>query len=221
MKKLLIGCLIVIVLGVIAFGVGGYFLYRAASPMVQSARDYVEKFGQIGELEKEVRTTGTYSAPANDELTQEQVDRFARVQLNMRSALGQRFAELDAKYKNVKAEAEPKREPSFTEMMSAFSDLANVFFDAKRAQVNALNQEKFSIAEYQWVRSRIYQAAGVELSTVIDFQKMVEAAKQGTGIDNINVPSTPMAAVPEKNRELVKPHVSKMDEWLPFAFFGL
>ena len=41
-KKLLAGCLVVLVLGVIVAVVGGYFLYRAASPMLQNARNYLE-----------------------------------------------------------------------------------------------------------------------------------------------------------------------------------
>ena len=33
---------------------------------------------------------------------------------------------------------------------------------ARRYQVDALNQEQFSQAEYCWVRDRIFQAAGMK-----------------------------------------------------------
>jgi hypothetical protein len=222
MKKLLIGCLIIIVLGIVGFVAAGYFLYRAASPMVENARNYLENVGKLGELEKDVRNTASFAPPSNDELSQTQVDRFVRVQQSVRTALGQRVDEIEAKYKHLKAEAEPKREPTFTEVMSALGDMVNLVVDAKRAQVNALNQESFSSSEYSWVRSRVYQAAGIELSSVIDFQKIAEAARQGTGVENIQVPDlTPSTAVPAKNRELVKPHMEQMDKWLPLAFFGL
>lgn len=221
MKKLLIGCLVILVLGGALLGVGAYFLYRAASPVVQNARDYFDRFSQLNELDKQIKNQSVYSAPQNGELSKEQVDRFTRVQDQMRATLGQRFDAIEEKYRHLKANADPPRQPTFGEMFSALGELAGVVTDARRAQVNALNQEGFSSTEYAWVKSRVYQAAGVELSGAIDFQKIAEAARKGTGIDAIRVPEQPLAAVPAKNRELVKPHVKRMDEWLPLAFFGL
>ena len=221
MKKLLIGCLVILVLGGVLFGVGAYYLYRAASPVLENARDYLDRFSQLGELEKQIKNQSPYAAPENGELTKEQVDRFTRVQAQVRTALGQRFDEIEEKYKHLKANADRSTQPTVGEMFSALGELAGVVTDARRAQVNALNQEGFSSAEYTWVRSRVYQAAGVELSGAIDFQRIAEAARKGTGIEGIRVPEAPLGAVPAKNRELVKPHVKQMDEWLPLAFFGL
>jgi hypothetical protein len=220
-KKLLVGCLVILVLGAILFGVGGYFLYRAASPVVQNAREYFDRFSQLGELEKQIANQTPFTAPPNGELTKEQVDRFARVQQHVRAALGQRFKEIDAKYNTMKAEADGTEQSSVREALSALGELGGLLIDARRAQVNALNQERFSSAEYSWVRARVYQAAGVEVTSGFDFQKMAEAARQGTGIDSIEVPDTPVVNVPAKNRALVKPHLEQMDEWLPLLFFGL
>ena len=221
MKKLLIGCLVILVLGGVLFAVGGYFLYRAASPIVQNARDYLDRFGQLGELEKQIANQTPYTAPQTGELTKEQVDRFARVQQLVRGALGQRFNEIDAKYNTMKAEADGTEQPSMREAFAALGELANVLVDARRAQVAALNQERFSSGEYAWVRARVYQAAGVEATSAIDFQKIAEAARKGTGIDSIEVPEAPVVNVPAKNRALVKPHLEQIDEWLPLLFFGL
>jgi hypothetical protein len=144
----------------------------------------------------------------------------------VRGALGQRFNEIEAKYKNLKynapkAEADGTEKPTIREAFSALGELAGVLLDARRAQVAALNQEHFSSAEYSWVRSHVYQAAGVEATSGFDFQKMAEAARKGTGIDAIEVPKTPIVNVPAKNRALVKPYLNHMDEWLPLLFFGL
>jgi hypothetical protein len=220
-KKLLVGCLVILVLGAILVGVGGYFLYRAASPVVQNARDYLDRFWQLGELEKQIANQTPFTAPENGELTKEQVDRFARVQQHVRGALGQRFNEIDAKYNTMKAEADGTEQPPVREALSALGELGGLLIDARRAQVNALNQERFSSAEYSWVRARVYQAAGVEVTSGFDFQKMAEAVRKGTGIDSIEVPDTPVVNVPAKNRALVKPHLEQMDEWLPLLFFGL
>jgi hypothetical protein len=51
-------------------------------------------------------------------------------------------------------------------------------------------------------------------------EKLAEAARKGTGIEGIEAPDIPIADVPAKNRELVKPFLSRMGEWLPLAFFG-
>jgi len=58
------------------------------------------------------------------------------------------------------------------EMMVALGDLANLFVQARRFQVDALNQERFSQAEYSWVRDRIFQAAGVHVTSTIDLRKL-------------------------------------------------
>ena len=102
--------------------------------------------------------------------------------------------------------------------------LGNVAVDARRFRADALNQERFSSEEYISVRSRVYQAAGVAASDFVDFQKIAEAVRNGTGIDVASPPGTPalkVIDVPEKNRELVKPYLNRIDEWLPLLFFGL
>jgi hypothetical protein len=220
-KKLLVGCLVILVLGGVLFGVGAYYLYRAASPVIQNARNVLDGFSQLGELEKDVKNQSSFAAPQSGELAQEQVDRFVRVQEHVRAALGQRFEEIEAKYEYLKANSDSSKQPSFGDFIGSLREMAGVVVDARRAQVAALNQQNFSSAEYAWVKSRVYQAAGVELSGAIDFEKMAEAARRGTGIDGIRVPDAPATAVPAKNRELVKPHMKRMDEWLPLAFFGL
>jgi hypothetical protein len=220
-QKFLIGCLVFLVLGAAALGVGAYFVYRAATPMIENARNAFEGFAKFNELEREIKNRSSYAAPPTGELAPEQVARFVRVQEYTRRALGQRIDEIEQKYEYLKKTTDASRQPSFTELMSSLRDMIGLFTDARRAQVDALNQEGFSSDEYSWVRARVYQAAGVELAGSIDFQRIADAAREGTGIDAIRVPDKPIADIPAKNRELVKPHMQRMDEWLPLAFFGL
>jgi hypothetical protein len=222
-KKLLVGCLVIAVLAGVLFAVGGYILYRAATPVFDSARGYLEGLGGIGELDKDIVNQSSYTAPASGELTQEQVERFARVQDSVRKALGQRMSEIEEKYKRFKVNAENREQPSIGDMLSGLNDIANVFMQARRFQVNALNEEKFSQAEYSWVRDRIFQAAGKEVVNRVDLKKIGEAVRDNTGInvDASRAPDVPLPPVPEKNRELVKPYLDRMDSWIPLAFFGL
>lgn len=221
MKKVLVGCLVVLVLCGIAAAAASYFLYRAASGVVERAQNYLEGMNELGELEKQITNRTSHVPPANNELTEEQVARFVRVQDSVRAALGQRVDEIEKKYEHLKANASSDAQPSITDMMTALGDLANLFVQARRFQVNALNQERFSQDEYSWVRDQIFQAAGVDVASRIDLRKIEESIRQKTGIDDIRAPEVPTLKVPEKNRELVKPHLDKMDKWIPLVFFGL
>jgi hypothetical protein len=221
MKKFVIGCLVVLVLAAVVVAAGSYFLYRAASPYIEDARNYVRGLSELGELEKEITNQSPHSPPSSGELTEAQVQRFARVHEHVRTALGQRMHEFEEKYKHLSSNNNTNREPSFTEMMSGLRDLANVFLEARRYQVEALNKEGFSQAEYSWVRLRVFEAAGVEVANMVDLSKLQQAIREGTGVDNITTPDLPKPDVPARNRELVKPYMDKFDEWLPLTFFGL
>jgi len=223
MKKLLFGCLGIVVLACILFAVGGFILYRAASPVLDSARSYLSNLSKINELDKDIANQSPYTAPASGELTEAQVQRFARVQDSVKNALGQRMTEIEEKYKRFKGNADNRQQPSLSDMVSALNDLANVLLQARHFQVTALNEEKFSRAEYSWVRDRVFQAAGKEVVNQVDLKKIEEQIRNNTGVnvDTSRAPSVPMAPVPEKNRELVKPYLDRMDSWIPLAFFGM
>jgi hypothetical protein len=218
-KKLLVGCLVILVLGVVLFVAGSYLLYRAASPMIQNARQYLTGFTQLEELEKQIANKTPYAAPANNELTEAQVQRFVRVQDNVRAALGKRVEEIEAKYEYMNSNQ--GREPTISEAFTAFTEMLNVFIEARRMQVAALNQEGFSQEEYSWVRDRVFQAGGVEIVNRIDFKQLEQVIREGTGAQDIETPEIPKVDVPEKNRALVKPHIERMDQWLPLVFFGM
>jgi hypothetical protein len=222
MKKLLFGCLGILVLAGILFAVGSYILYRAASPLVDSARGYLSDLAKIGELDKDIVNQSAFAPPVSGELTQAQVERFARVQESVQKALGQRMNEIEEKYKRFKVNAEKREQPSMGELLSGLSGIANVFMQARRFQVNALNEEKFSQAEYSWVRDRVFQAAGKEAVSYVDLKQIADAVRDNTGVsvDTSRTPSVPLPVVPEKNRELVKPYLDRMDRWIPLAFFG-
>ena len=223
MKKLLVGCLGILVLAAVLFAVGGYILYRAASPVLDSARNYLSNLSKISELDKEIVNQSPYSAPENSELTESQVQRFARVQDSVKQSLGQRMNEIEEKYKRFKGNSDNHEQPSFSDMISALNELAGVFTQARRYQVEALNKEKFSQAEYSWVRDRVFQAAGKEVVSVVDLKNIGEQIRNNTGgtVDVSRAPSVPLPPVPDKNRELVKPYLDRMDSWIPLAFFGL
>ena len=219
MKKLLGGCLVIIVIGVLGLAVAGYFGYRAVSPYIEQGREYVAGLKALPELDAQVEDQATYVPPENGELTRQQVERFARVQAHVRASLGARVDEIEKKYEGLKGSSD--RQPSPTQVFSALREFFGLFVDARRYQVEALNKEGFSQSEYDWVRARIYAAAGVQLTSGFDVRQLEEMLRSGQERVGLEPRQVDLPEVPQRNRELVKPYMKEVSNWLPLAFFGL
>ena len=81
------------------------------------------------------------------------------------------------------------------------SDISNIYMEARRAQVDALNGQKFSDAEYTWVRNRIYEAAGMEVASGIDLSQIEALARESAMKSNVRLPDIKKPNVPEANRQ--------------------
>jgi len=221
MKKLLGGCLIVIVIAFIGLGVAGYYAYRAAKPMIDSAGDYVARAREMVSIGDRINNQATFTPPVTGELTSSQVDRFIAVQSRVRSDMGERWGEIEAKSAGIQRRTRNNAtDLSLNELTSVFSDLANIYIEARKVQVNALNVHKFSDDEYAWVRRRVYAAAGVQLAHGIDMSRIEDIAR-GAQKNGMNIPDISVPEVPEANIRLVTPHVPKLKEWMPMAVLGL
>ena len=221
MKKLLTGCLIVLVIAMIGFGVAGYYAYRYARPMIESAGDYVSRAGELSQLGDRVANKAPYVPPTNGELTAAQVDRFVAVQGRVRSELDNRWTEIEVKSAEIRKKTEGNQSLSFADLRSMFSDVANIYIEARRAQVGALNIHKFSDGEYAWVKRRVYEAAGMEVASGLDFSALEDLAREGAQRASTKLPDMPMPEVPPANIALVKPHLAQLKEWIPMAVLGL
>ncbi len=218
MKKILFGCLIVLVIAMIGFAVAGYYAYRLAQPMIQSTGEFLDRARELSRLGDRVANQSTYVAPDDGELTEAQLDRFLAVQTRVRDELGARWAEIEKKSAEIREKTQDGRQLTFTEFTTVFSDLAGIYMDARREQVNALNVHKFSDSEYWWVRMRVYEAAGMEITSGIDLSKLEQMAKDN-GVRVELDKARPQ--VPEANIKLVRPHLVKLKESFPLAIVGL
>lgn len=218
MKKGIFGCLILFVLILVG---GGYAAYRF---LYLPGKAYVESFAQlkvVPELNAQVQNQSTFTPPANRELSGTQVERFIRAQRSIRTTLGARITELEAKYRTLgeRMKSESDR-PSVRETFTAFKDLMGLYVDAKRAQVAALNAEGLSLAEYEWTRARAYEAAGMPIDTSV--QQILDEVAAGR-VPDAEAVETPEATapVPETNRALVKPFTQELSESAALVFFAL
>jgi hypothetical protein len=218
LKKLLAGCLIVLVIACVGFAAAGYYAYRAMRPVIDNATTYMDKAREVVRLGDEITNKAQFTAPATGELTPAQVERFVAVQTRVRSELGDRWGEIEKKSAEIKAKADANRKDwTLSEFTSVFNDIAGIWIEARKAQVKALNIQKFSEAEYRWVRMRVYEAAGVQVAGNIDLSKIEQLA----GSQGVTVPKMELPEVPKKNIALVKPHIANIQEWIPMAALGL
>jgi hypothetical protein len=217
MNKFLLGCGILVGL----LGIGGmfgayFYLWKPAKSMVTE----VAKLQEIPKLNQQVRISTPFVPPADNTLTSEGVDRFVRTQNAMIKKLGARANQLAAKYELMQKNRQ-NYTPTWPELAGAYKDFAGLIVEAKRAQVEALNQSNFSLQEYEWTRQRIYEAAGLPIDmNIARLIREVSEGKLPSGDKFSSSAVTPMT-VPEKNRMLVTPYAKELVDRAVLVAFGL
>lgn len=216
MKKLAIGCGLVLVLtGAAAAGVA-YYLYRQVSLTIAQ----FSGFSDLPELEDGVRNKTAYTPPASEEVSESQIEKLAQVQTSVRQRLGQKFTEFEAKYKTLlqKQEATAVDVPA---IIAAYGDLASTWMEAKRSQIEALNAAGLSLEEYGWIREQAYRALGKPFVD-LDIGRFIADVKSGIAPETAGQlrgalePSGPVI-----NRERIEKFKKILEENLALASFGL
>ncbi|MDX1641925.1 MAG: hypothetical protein R3220_09530 [Balneolaceae bacterium] len=216
-KKIAVGCLVVALVVLIGGGLLTYnYVYKPVMGSVSSLQEIHEKNEQID-------NQSNYQPPADNELTEEQVERFVSVQRQIQSGIEERLAEFEQKYEELDAELQ-NREPTLTEIMNAWGDIVDLYSDAKQIQVEALNEHDFSLQEYRYVQQSFYSALGMELFSY-NIDQIAEAASQGNFNMNLEEYEKQQAEmeqqVPQINRELVSQYADSAESWLVFSWWGL
>jgi hypothetical protein len=216
MKKLAIGCLVVVVVGAAAAGGIVYYGYLK----VRSTVSQFAELAKVPEIEKGVRVQTPFSPPDSGALTAKQVDQLMTIQTRVRDRLGNSFATLQRTYKSLadKKDATLADAPA---LLSAYRDLAAAWLDAKRTQVEALNDAGISMAEYRWVRAQAYRALGIPFVDV-DFGRMAaQARRSGTVTAEMPPVGVPTTTAPAASLKLLEPHRKQLEDYIPLVAFGL
>jgi hypothetical protein len=218
MKKLAIGCGIVALLGIIGGAIATYYVVHKVTSTVA---DFAA-LGSIPDIEKQVQDTSVYSPPESGEFSDTQLTGLLAVQGAVRQKLGARFHDLDGKYRTL-SESLKHRDATVIDapaILAAYRDLARTYLDAKRWQVEALNAQHLSLAQYRWIRKQAYAAVGLP---VMDFD-------MGAVIDDLKAGRTPAQQKvdmvvgptgPEGNLKKVEPHRKALEDNAALAFLGL
>jgi hypothetical protein len=213
MKKLAIGCGVITLILLVGAGAGVWYL-------ANKARGYLRDLQALAEVDKNIANTASFTPPASGELTPQMVSRFAAVQDGMRSRLGARVQEITATQDAFvrRMQAEGRKDATPAEAFTVVKDMMGLILQAKTAYIDALNDQRFSLEEYAWVRSHVYAAAGVSV-TELSLQNLPNAVSGGSPVTHDL--GRVSEEVPPKNKELVKPLLPRMKDWAPLAFFGL
>ncbi len=200
MKKALGGCLIVgLLLLVVGGGATWWFVLR---PAWNAGNQFLQAANQITELTKleaDVRNKANFSPPTDGRISDESLNRFLAVQRTIKDEVGPKLNTLEDKYKKIADDKKSSgKDPGVTELMQSYGDLFGLLRDAKKAQVNALNQQNLSLHEYRWVRTQAY----------------VALAQEG-------LPSNADAAAPASNAQRLAPHRELLKETAVMAWLGL
>jgi hypothetical protein len=216
MKKLAIGCGVLVLLIGIALGGLAYYTYRQAKMMFSQFAE----LGQIPEIERSVRVKAAYTPPSSEELTAGQIERLMKVQSAVRQRLGERFSALEQKYKTLT----DKKDHTIADapaLLAAYRDVASAWMEAKRTQVDTLNDAGLSLDEYRWIRDQVYRALGVPFMD-FDVGKIVDQIRSGTTSQEAGqIRGSVGPTGPESNRKLIEPFKKLLEENLPLASFGL
>lgn len=215
MKKLAIGCGLVALVGCVALAGVTYYGYMK----VKSTYQQFAQLSQIGEIERGVRVKETFAAPPSGQLTQKQVDQLLKVVGRVHDRLGQNLSAFQRNYQAL-AQKKDATVVDLPALISAYRDIAAGYLDAKKAQVEALNEAGLSLAEYRWIRAQAYQALDIPFFAV-DFGKLAEQVKSGTPPAEAPLDPVPGGAAPAGNKTLLEPHRKQLEDYLPLVAFGL
>lgn len=222
MKKLAIGCAVLLVLGIAGAAAASYITYRK----VTTTFNQFAQLGSVPELERSIRKQGPYTPPASGEPSRAQVERLVEVQQAVRTRVGTRADEILHRYRRYFEPVDGRTWVGGTVdtalvTIRFYRDLAGIYVEGKRAQVDALNRAGMSLEEYRWTRSRVYGALGVPLMD-IDIARIIEDVKEGRQTAG---PAFQMAVDTGGSspalKSLIESHREALGANAPLAIFGL
>lgn len=158
-KKLLTGCLVVLLLAVVAAGLAWQFvlkpMWQAGGGLVEGAREWASAV----DLGDDIVNQAAFDAPPDGKLTPAQVDAFVRVQSVVAREMGGDLALMGRRAQAAAAErASGSAEPSLQDVGKAYQELSGLLSRWRMAQAKGVNEVGMSREEYAWVRRQALAA---------------------------------------------------------------
>jgi hypothetical protein len=166
--------------------------------------------------ERRLQNHKEFLPPPLGELTEVQVANFMTVEEAVEKEIATGAAIL-AKHQADLERASEANALSVRTALAVFGDIKPFYLNAKVAQIGAMNRAGFSKDEFEWVRKRLYGAAGIPFSQ-LDVSEVLDGVNDAVVVVRR---FKPPEHSPEHNEGLALPLGSKLHGWGALAFFGL
>lgn len=208
-KKILTGCLVVVLVAVIGLGLGWWFVLRpmwnAGGEMVSGAKDWATTL----DLGKDIANDAPFTAPADGRLTPAQVEALVQVQAVVVREMGADLSALAERARSLEAARTGSQPPSLPELAMAAREVSGLVSRLRAAQTAGVNEAGLSRQEYAFVRKQALLALPL----------LVDVPTPG-GLPGLplEVPSTPASLeAAQHNAELLRPHLPLLQQTLGAA----
>lgn len=198
MKKVAIGCLII--LGILVVGGGGLAIWGwgKISDMVG---EFTEFTSEMQEVHQATPRDRNFQPPEDGLLTERQVSQLVAVESNIHQTMSVLIERHEERYSQLKALMEEDgRDPNLGELLQGGRDVAAILRGYKTSQVEALQQQNLSLEEYSWMRATAVR----NLSQVSD------------EISEEHIDALRDAEIHPENIEKLREHVDLLKETLPW-----
>lgn len=208
-KKLLTGCLVVVLVLVVGAGAAWWFLLRpmwnAGGEMLSGAKDWATSL----DLGDEITNQAPYDPPADGRLTPAQVSSLVRVQEVVVREMGSDLRALAERARQAQAARAADQPPDLQDLATAYQETRALLGRLKAAQAAGVNESGLSREEYAFVRRQALAA----LPLLVDVQSMPGL----TGLPGLGAVAPETDAEREAarhNAELLRPHVPLLQQTL-------
>lgn len=208
-KKILTGCLVVVLVLVIGAGAAWWFLLRpmwnAGGEMLSGAKDWATSL----DLGAEIENQAPYDAPADGRLTEAQVAALVRVQEVVVREMGSDLGALAERARQAQAARSPDQAPSVQDLATAYREGAALLGRFKLAQATGVNEAGLSREEYAFVRRQALAA----LPLLVDVQAL-PGLPGIPGVPAIGPQDEAGREAARHNAELLRPHLPLLEKTL-------
>ncbi|KFN41540.1 hypothetical protein [Arenimonas metalli] len=208
-KKLLTGCLVVVLVLVVGAGAAWWFLLRpmwnAGGEMLSGAKDWASSL----DLGSGITNQAPYDPPADGRLTPAQVAALVTVQEVVVREMGSDLRALAERAQQAQAARAADQPPNLQDLASAYRETSALLGRLKAAQAAGVNEAGLSRDEYAFVRRQALAA----LPLLVDVQGM-PGLPGIPGLDAVAPRDDAEREAARHNAELLRPHLPLLRQTL-------
>jgi len=209
-KKILTGCLLVVLLLVAGSVAAWWFVLR---PMWHAGVEGAKEWVSAVDLGDEIANQSPFEAPADGRMGQAQVDALVQVQSAVAREMGPDLARLAKRTEAAaQARAQGSAEMSLGDIGAAYKEMSGLVSRLRAAQAAGVNQAGLSKQEYAWIRRQSLAA----MSQLVEVPTLQDAAGL-PGLPRFIAPDPKdeaALAAARHNAALLRPHLPLLEKTL-------